>query len=374
MRIYYKENVFDAALNRIRWLFDEFPVIVCAISGGKDSTVVFNLCKMVAAEKGRLPLRVMFIDQEAEWQATIDTVRLIMEDPDVEPYWYQVPIKLFNATSSKENWLQCWDPAAEDRWMRPKELYSIKENTFGTDRFAELFDAVISHTYPDTPACIIGGVRCEESPVRSLGLTMKACYKGETWGKKLDAKRGHYVMYPIYDWSYSDVWKAIHSNGWHYNPLYDYQYSYGVTVMDMRVSNLHHETAVKNLFYLQEVEPDTYVRLTQRLSGIDSAGKLGKDDYFVRELPFMFASWREYRDFLLDKLVDNPEWREGFRKAFERQDRLYYDEIGDKLHRVHVQSILTNDWEHVKLINFEQSPKIRKIKKRNKRLALEADQ
>ena len=88
MKIYSNVNVYDAALKRMNWLFDEFPNVVVGFSGGKDSTVVYNLALQVAREKNRLPLRVLFLDQEAEWQSTIDTVRLVMENPDVEPLWY----------------------------------------------------------------------------------------------------------------------------------------------------------------------------------------------------------------------------------------------------------------------------------------------
>lgn len=72
----------------------------------------------------------------------------------------------------------------------------------------------------------------------------------------------------------------------------------------MRISNLTHETAFKNLYYAQEIEPETYEKLTQRLGGIDMAAKLN-DDYFVKELPYMFRNWKEYRNHLLDKLISN---------------------------------------------------------------------
>ena len=364
MKIYLKNNVFDESLDRIRWLFDEFPNVIVGFSGGKDSTIVFNLAMIVAKEKNRLPLKVMFLDQEAEWQATIDQVRLIMENPDVNPMWMQVPIRLFNATSTTDHWLMCWDEAEKEKWMRPKEEYSYKENRYGTDRFGEMFEAILRVEFPNTPTCYIAGVRAEESPSRFVALTHAETYKGKTWGKKLNVKLNHYTFYPIYDWSYMDVWAAIHKNGWNYNAIYDAQYAYGIQVMDMRVSNVHHETAVENLFYMQEAEPETYVKLTQRIGGIDAAGKAGKDDFFVKELPFMFASWKEYRDFLLEKLITNPEWQEGFRKKFKAMEDLYEADIGDKLHKVCISSILTNDWEHIKLKNFERSTPIYMIRKR----------
>lgn len=57
--IYSQNNVFDEAMNRIRMLFDNFPEIIVCMSGGKDSTVVFNLAMIVAKERNRLPLKVL---------------------------------------------------------------------------------------------------------------------------------------------------------------------------------------------------------------------------------------------------------------------------------------------------------------------------
>lgn len=363
MRYYSKQNVFDAALDRIRWLFDEFPNVIVSYSGGKDSTVVFQLALIVAREKGRLPLKVMFIDQEAEWRATIDQVRAVMYHPDVQPFWYQIPMRLFNATSAEDHWLNCWAEEDRDRWIHPRDPVAITENAYGTDRFTKLFDAIINRDQPERTANI-GGVRCEESPARFVGLTTAATYKWATWGKVLNKKRDQYTFYPIYDWSYLDVWKAIHSNSWGYNAIYDAQYSYGVKLMDMRVSNVHHETAVGALFYMQEVEADTWGKLVARIPGIHMAGKLGAADYFVADLPPMFATWAEYRDYLLEKLIDKPEWRASMAKGFARQDRDYGDEMGDRLWKMHVNSILTNDWEGIKVANLENNHKVRAIKER----------
>jgi predicted phosphoadenosine phosphosulfate sulfurtransferase len=362
VKIYLPKTVHEAAMDRVRWLFDKFPNIIVGVSGGKDSTVVYNLALAVAREKGRLPLKCLFVDQEAEWQSTIDTIREIMENPEVEPKWYQMPIRLFNATSTVEHWLQCWNPEDEERWMRPRETYSVHENVYGTDRFSKMFSAIIKKEYPDTPTCYIAGVRAEESPGRYMGLTQSEAFCGETWGTILDKKRNHYTMYPIYDWSYMDVWKAIHNNGWSYNKLYDAMHQYGIPVQKMRVSNVHHETAVHSLFYLQEIEGETYQKLTQRIAGIDMAGKLGAADYFGGGLPYMFSGWREYRDFLLDKLIGNDEWKEGFKKRFARHDEMY-SEMGDAIYRLHIASILTNDWEHIKLKNFETAPQNLKYKR-----------
>lgn len=348
MRIYKEESVFDAALDRIRWLFDEFPEVIVDVSGGKDSTVVFHLSLQVAREKNRLPLKVMWLDQEAEWQATVDMVQSLMYHPDVAPRWYQIPMVLFNATSASDHWLRCWDPAREADWMHPKDPVAVTENVYGTNRFAKLFDSIIRVEYPETPCVHIAGVRAEESPNRSTGLTWDATYKWATWGRCIDRRRGHYTMYPVYDWMTSDVWKAIHDNGWAYNRIYDAMYRYGLPIHLMRVSNVHHETAVQALFYMEELEPETWERLTARLAGVDMASKMGKLDYMPKELPFMFASWREYRDYLLPRLIDNPDWRSRMQKMFASLDRSFGP---DHNQRAAVRAILLNDWEGVTIGN-----------------------
>jgi predicted phosphoadenosine phosphosulfate sulfurtransferase len=353
MRIYLNKNVMEAGLERFRWLFDEFENLIVCISGGKDSTVTFQLAMKVAEEKGRLPLKVMFLDQEAEWQMTIDYVRTLMNDQRVHPIWLQIPFKIFNATSSEVEWLQCWEPGA--KWMREKELNAVTENVFGSNRFADLFGRILKHYYPGQKAVMISGVRCEESPGRLVGLTSYPTYKGETWGKARDKAVGHYDMYPLYDWSYTDIWKAIHDNGWDYCKVYDAQYQYGVSLNDMRVSNLNHETAVRSLFYLQEVERDTWNRLTERLKGVSTAGQLADDAFsVVKKLPFMFRDWKEYRDYLLEKLPETDEARELFRAEFQQNDKQFSgisERFKEQMYKSHIAGLLANDWHMTKIRN-----------------------
>ncbi len=352
MKIYLDENVFDAALQRVRWLYSEFEHVIVDFSGGKDSTIMLNLALRVAEELGRLPVDVLFIDQEAEWAAVIDYTRTVMDDPRVRPHWLQVPIKLFNATSTADPWLYCWEAGKEHVWIRQKEPDSIHDNAFGTDRFKPMFPAYTKALYPREPSCHISGVRCEESPARRLGLTNYETYKGETWGRVDDKKRGHYTLYPIYDWSYTDVWKAIHDHGWAYCRTYDYMYQYGVQPRNMRVSNVHHETAVNNLFFLQEIESDTWERITRRIDGINTVGQLQAQWHAPKELPPMFRDWWEYRDHLLENLIQNPDTREHFRKAFLRYERQFKPCVYTKLVRQQIETILTNDYHGTKLQNF----------------------
>lgn len=351
MKFYLKETVYEAAVRRINWLFDEFKTVCVTTSGGKDSTVVLQLALKIAEERGRLPLPVMFVDQEAEWQNVIDHIRTIMYDPRVTPYWLQLPFRLFNATSVTDPWLHCWEPGK--KWIHPQDPKAITVNDLGTDRFIDIFRAACNRYFGDG-SCLLGGVRCEESPSRLMGLTKYETYKGETWGKILKPGR-QYTFYPIYDWALTDVWKAIHDNDWPYCKLYDYQYQYGIAPKDMRVSNVHHETAVKNLFYLQEVEPDTWNRIVERLAGINTAGQLRHGMFMPSELPPMFENWREYRDYLLENLIQEPEFRDKLRQVFKRNEGRYDAEATVILNKVEVNCIMVNDFEGAKIASFTSS-------------------
>lgn len=354
MKIYLNQNVFDAALDRMRRLFDEFENIVVNFSGGKDSTVTLNLALIVAEEKGRLPLNVMFIDQEAEWQSVIDYIRLTLNDPRIKPYWLQVPIKIFNATSAADPWLHCWRDG--DEWIREKEPNSIHQNVYGTDRFTAMFTKFGEHHFPNAPMCNLGGVRAEESPARLSGLTSYATYKDITWGKVENKKINHYVFYPLYDWSYTDIWKAIHDNQWPYCPLYDSQYQYGIQVRNMRVSNVHHETAIDSLRYLQELEPETWNRITERLAGVNAVPHLRMGYHVAENLPYMFTDWREYRDHLLDNLITDTVIHGKLKTQFDSYDKIYEDEKTLlELRKTQINCILVNDYHGTKMSTFRAS-------------------
>lgn len=372
MKIYEERNVLQAFYDRMDFIFDEFEDVVVSVSGGKDSTVIFHLIKQIAKDKGRLPLKVQWIDQEAEWQATEDIIKKWFNRDGIEPYWYQIPMVMTNATSHEHDFLHIWHPDKKDIWMREKDPMSIKENRYGTERFHKLFGAIAGVEYADQKTALISGVRVEESYNRYLELTQANTYKGITWGRKHSKLDNVFTFYPIYDWHYGDVWKTIHDNDWDYNRVYDKQFQYGLSLRDMRISNLHHETSVHHLFYMQEMEPETHDKLVRRMPGIHAATQAGADNYFPKDLPFMFKNWREYRNYLLEKLVEDPEHKKRFKHHFLRHD-LEFEHMGGyqrKVCRDHVRAIVANDWEGDSIIADTNSrystPETREIYQRKK--------
>ena len=118
-KTYLNENVLDAALRRMRSLYDKFPRVCVSYSGGKDSTVLLHLAERVAEERGRLPVEVLFVDWEAQYTATIDHIQEMLSDPArTKAYWICLPLSTDNGSSMHEPIWTSWDPGKRSVWVR----------------------------------------------------------------------------------------------------------------------------------------------------------------------------------------------------------------------------------------------------------------
>lgn len=365
MKILLKQNVKDAAYERFERLFNDFENVVVGFSGGKDSTCVLNIALDVAEKLDRLPVSVLFIDQEAEWQGTIDYVSEVMNDKRVKPYWFQMPMVITNNASSYNRYSYCWDEKKKDKWIHPKSELAITENKYGTDRFHDLFEKIFKVEFEDQKSCYVAGVRTEESPKRFVALTDSITYKDITWGKVLNKKMEHYTFYPIYDWSYTDVWKYINENNISYNRVYNEMYRHGVKINGMRISNLHHETAIQNLLLVQEIEPITWNKISDRIEGASSIKHIKSNSFKCpKDLPEMFESWEEYSNHLSKNIIQQEEHRVKLQKVIDKELAVYenQDAIND-FYKAIINTILSSDWDFTKLKNWTMSGDIYSYKK-----------
>lgn len=363
-------NVFEEALNRIRFVFDNCDDIIISMSGGKDSTVVFNLAMIVAKEKNRLPLKVFWLDQEAEWSATDKYMSYIMHRKDVKPYWFQIPFDFTNSLSFQDNFLRVWDEEKKDIWIRPQSDISIKVNPSKENRFHPLVNILPSYCDVEDKkhVGVLVGMRISESLNRRMTLGYsKAQFKGITWCKKM--VKNTRCFYPIYDFNDTDVWTAIARNKWKYNTIYDLFYRYGIKGTDMRVSALIHETSWHSIERLQECEPNIYNKYLDRINGVNCFTQFGSD-IMPKELPQVFKDWKEYRDYLLKAFI-KPEYWDLFQKRWSNQN-------SEEWYKVHVKEIMVNDIDGT--INSNASARIRQderiksgyyTKKRNNKIIKE---
>lgn len=346
---YWDITVLEAARLRIAKVFDEFENIYVSVSSGKDSTVLFNLCLEEAAKRNR-KVKLFFLDQEAEYEGTVQIIREMMKHPLVIPCWYQVPIRMTNATSYDQPFLYAWGPGEE--WLREKEDIAIKElNEDYPKRFYEFFDWIEQNQTKKTAFFV--GLRSKESMNRFRAVTKSPGYDGIPWSTKTKNEKC-FRFYPIYDWTFGDIWKYISDNNIKYNPVYDKMYCLkGKRVNDIRISNLIHEKSFSCLTELQEIEPGTYEQLCKRLNGVHAAAKYARESmmYNAETLPEVFNSWKDYRDYLLDSAPMEEAHRERLKKRFDKQPDV------DSIHRQQCRQVLLCDYENSIPVNTKAMKK-----------------
>lgn len=328
-------NVLESTQKRIEFIFDNYDNIQLSFSGGKDSTVLFHLLNEEAKKRNRKFI-LYFQDQEAEYQGTIDIVEWAMNQPNVIPLWYQVPIFMTNAASHQQLFLWAW--GENEKWVRNKNELAIHFIEKKYPKRFHKFNLWVGQNLRKMEGRNISiiGLRAEESPDRRFVMF------GEDndifWMRRINKP---HRAYPIIDWRYKDVWKYLIDNGFMYNKIYDKMYMLGHDIRTMRVSNLVHEKAFRCLTDLQELEPETYEKLEERLQGVHTAAIYGKENliYSIKNLPNNFKSWKEYKDFLLNSI--HPDLSKLFKYQWSRFGET--DDIGACKYMV--KRILLCDWE-----------------------------
>lgn len=333
-KMYLNKTVDVALRERIEWIFDRFETVVVSISGGKDSTVLFDAARKEAERRGR-QIHAFFLDQEAEYQATIEHIRHLMAQPSVVPLWYQVPIRMANATSYDEPFLHAWGPGED--WVREREPNSIHEATGAPDRFMKFFDWFEAQYDAATTGFLVG-LRAEESLNRYRTVVSYPAIPDVPWSSWGGTKA--IKLYPLYDFTFEDIWTYLGKFKVPYNKAYDRMWIKGFGIHSMRVSNLIHEKAYQCLATLQEFEPETWEKLQSRISGVHAAGIYAKSStvYSLRARPPAFKTWKAYRDFLLETFPGDK--LEVFRARFAGQEQ------NESVFRQQCQQLALNDFDN----------------------------
>jgi len=353
MKLYSNIRVLDAARERVSMLFDNFDTINVSISSGKDSSVLYHLCLMEAMRRGR-NIIAFFLDQEAEYSASIDIIRGLMNHDNVIPAWYQVPIYMTNATSYTDYFLYAWGPG--EQWMRKKDPLAIHEIPEDyPKRFYKFFPW---YEKKNQDAAYLVGLRADESITRYRAVTKHAGWNGIKWGS---SSNGNHTFYPIYDWTVYDIWHYIYEFNIPYNKIYDLMFMDGVSIYkNMRISNLIHEKSFKCLVDLPRYEPDTYDRLCKRIGGISTASRYASEKLVFNNkvLPKHYKKWKDFRDFLLSNIPEEDH-RGRFARRFKKQAKT------EKTYQAQVGQLLINDYENsCSSIDNKKQEKIKRIKEK----------
>jgi len=326
------KNVYDAAMDRIAFMFEHFPRIYVSFSGGKDSGVMLNLMIDYMRANGITEkVGVQILDNEANYEYSLEFMhRIIRENLDLlDVYWCCLPVTLPCTVSSYAVDWQCWGVNDESRWIRPMPtdsyITNINNHTFDFFRenmtYDEFWDGFGEwYSQGERCACLIG-IRTVESlnRFRAIMNTNTETLHGQMWTKK---NSDHvYNCYPIYDWRTEDIWTANAKFEWDYNKLYDVFYRAGVPVHSMRVASPFMSESKSSLGLYRVIDPHVWAKLCARVQGANFVATYGKQlGYRSFTLP-PGHTWKSFTKFLLDTLP--KEVAANFRSRFVQSLRVW---------------------------------------------------
>lgn len=350
MKKYIGKSVYEASIERVDYILDNFKKVYVSFSGGKDSGVMLNL--VLQQLRKRYPNRkvgLMILDNEANYTMSLEfmhrIVRANLEVLDV--YWCCLPITLPCTVSSYEIDWQCWGVNDQNRWIRPmpKDDYIVNidnhkfpffNENMGYQEFWDEFGEWYSQG--ETCACLIG-IRTHESLNRWRAIMNqdKETHGGHLWTKRNTEHT--YNCYPIYDWRTDDIWIANGKFEWDYNKLYDTFWKAGLSIAKMRVASPFMSESKSSLNLYRIIDPHVWATLCARVNGANFVATYGKSlNYHTFKLP-QGHTWKSFVKFLLDTLPENSA--KNFKNRFIQSLR-YWGRVGRGLPQKTIQELRDN--------------------------------
>lgn len=346
-----KKNVYEAANERIDFIFKNFERIYVSFSGGKDSGVMLNLCiDYVRKNNIKKKLGVMVMDNECNFTHSLKFMNDIIDaNLDIlEVYWCCLPMTLPCTVSSFRTDWQCWKPSEKERWVSPmpNKPYVVNMDNAPFDFFREnmldkdFYDEFGNwYSQGKTCACLIG-IRTDESlnRWRAIMNSDKKMLNGLCWTKnKYVENENCYNCYPIYDWKTEDIWIANAKFGWDYNKLYDIFWKAGLTIAQMRVASPFMSESKSSLNMYRVIDPHVWVTLCARVQGANFVATYGKQiSYHAFKLP-AGHTWKSFVKFLLDTLP--TETAKNFKSRFI-QSIIFWSRVGRGLEQKTVDELI----------------------------------
>lgn len=353
MKKYNDKTVYEAACERIDFIFKNFDRVYLSFSGGKDSGVMLNLAiDYIRKHNVQKKLGIMILDNEANYEYSLEFMhRIIGANLDIlDVYWCCLPITLPCTVSAYATEWQCWGERDKQRWIRPmpQQPYIVNMGNhnfpfFVEDMSYEEFWDGFGEWYSQgkSCACLIG-IRADESlnRYRAILNEKKQMFKGKSWTKrKTDKMKRLYNCYPIYDWKTQDIWVANAKMGWDYNRLYDIFYMAGLNIAQMRVASPFMSESKSSLNLYRVIDPHVWATLCARVQGANFIATYGKQiNYHSFKLP-EGHTWKSFVKFLLDTLPE--EVAENFKRRFV-QSLVYWGRVGRGLSEETIQELREN--------------------------------
>lgn len=292
-RVYPGENVYEAALERMRRLYREYDNVLVSFSGGKDSLVVLHLARIVAEELDAGPVKALFFDEEVIHQSVADFVDEYRRADWCDLAWWTVPLEshkyLLGIITDYIQWDPARDPAVGGAgWVRDRPEWGLTLADLGLPEGTVLGQAksnrIATQNFTGSTV-VLTGVRADESLLRLSSFSSNGALGVDYW---LSPGQNPALGRPIADWTELDVFRFFYDHGIRYCPIYDAQLW---TRLAMRVGTAITSEGAKQLDRLAAADPDLF-------------------EAVLRVWPELAVQARYHRDY--DRQAPLDRWGESF--------------------------------------------------------------
>lgn len=324
---YLSTNVYEAALERIRYCYKRFDNVVVSFSGGKDSTAVLNLTIEVARELNRLPVHAIFVDEEAIHPPTVEYVERVRHLADVRLDWYCLPVKHRNACSNEQPFWYCWHPDERELWVRELPKWGITEHP--EFRLGDSFQEWMPKIFPTSMGSVVvlNGIRTQESLRRYRVIASK---KNDAFLTSSAEHGNSYRGFPIYDWSSEDVWRLVHEKGYDYNRTYDVFNKTRLynRLLTQRVCPPFGEEPLRGLWVYAECFPELWHKMLNRVKGVGTAWRYSNTELYSNWEKPDNLSWEQYA-WMVCETYTEPEYRHAVEDNIRSMVKAHFKKTND---------------------------------------------
>lgn len=336
-KIYKDINVYDAAINRYDIVLNEFDNYYVSVSGGKDSSIMLQLMAQ-EARKYRKKFSVLYIDLEAQYQATIGHINALIDatkDVVENWYWCALPLSLRNAVSAiQPKWI-CWDKKDKAKWVREyptkrNDVVLVTEDSLPNgwnwffrgmefEEFILWFAKWFNETHGGKTAAGIG-IRSDESlnRFRTIISDKKERFKNYPWTTRAHCKSevlNCWNFFPLYDWRTEDDWTAVAKLNLIFNPIYELMYKNGLSIYEQRLCQPYGDDQRKGLDQYRTLEPETWEKVLNRVEGVNFGNIYCRTSLLgnIKSEKPDNLTWEQYAVFLLESIgIYAPEVRDHY--------------------------------------------------------------
>lgn len=343
-RIKTSLNVVEAATIRIKNAFETGANIHMNFSSGKDSlcmsNIVYELCRQ--GEVNRKQLKVIFIDEEGLYPSMVEAAERWhdkFESIGVPFLWFCLPfrqVSVIDSLSAGESWIT-WDPKCPDLWMRQPPSYAIMYSQYLHYPGEMNYQKFLTTVFGKKGDIQMVGARVAESFTR----LHRMAYSN---------KKNENMIWPIYDWKDTDVWRYIKEHNLEFPEVYIHLYEAGAPKNKLRLCAFFGEGGTQGLHRIAETDPDLWERICRREPNANLAMLYWDSEMFNRsthQRKKLENGVEEvnYKEKLADLLFFNTDkyrinkdtaqhlqlWRNFYKRYYDKMEQKHFKKIYETL-------------------------------------------